>query len=118
VEFDSSGEKDLSDFLAKLREAGLDWSYGGRLYHVAGGGGKGKAVEILSGLYRKMWGKMGTVGLGNGLNDLPMLSQVDIPILVQKRDHSWEDINLPRLRKVRGVGPEGWSKAIVEIFGG
>ena len=116
VEFDSSG-KDVSEFLAELGEAGLNWSYGGRLYHVMGGGGKGKAVEILSGLYRKMWGEIGSVGLGNGLNDLAMLSQVDIPILVQKRDHSWEDINLPRLRKVQGVGPEGWSRAIVEVFG-
>jgi mannosyl-3-phosphoglycerate phosphatase len=109
--------KDMSEFLAKLGEAGLNWSYGGRLYHVMGGGGKGKAVEILSGLYRKMWGEIRTVGLGNGLNDLPMLLQVDIPILVQKRDHSWEDIDLPRLRKIQGVGPEGWSRAIVEIFG-
>jgi predicted mannosyl-3-phosphoglycerate phosphatase (HAD superfamily) len=82
-----------------------------------GGGGKGKAAEILSRLYRKMWGEIRTVGLGNGLNDLPLLEQVDIPILVQKRDHSWEDMNLPRLRKVQGVGPEGWSRAIAEIFG-
>jgi mannosyl-3-phosphoglycerate phosphatase len=117
VRFDSSGEKDLSKFLAKIGEAGLNWSYGGRLYHVMGGGGKGKAVEILAGLYRKLWGDIRTVGLGNGLNDLPMFSQVDIPILVQKRDQTWEDINLPRLRKVQGVGPEGWSSAIVEIFG-
>ena len=116
VEFELSG-KDVSEFLAKLGEAGLNWSCGGRLYHVMGGGGKGKAVEILSGLYRKMWGEIGSVGLGNGLNDLAMLSQVDIPILVQKRDHSWEDINLPRLRKVQGVGPQGWSRAIVEVFG-
>jgi mannosyl-3-phosphoglycerate phosphatase len=117
VRFDPSGEKDSSKFLAKLGEAGLNWSYGGRLYHVMGGGDKGKAVEILSGLYRKMWGEIRTVGLGNGLNDLPMLSQVDIPILVQKKNSSWEDINLPRLRKVQGVGPEGWSRAIAEIFG-
>ena len=117
VAFDSSGGKDLGKFLAKLGEAGLNWSCGGRLYHVMGGGGKGKAVEILTSLYRKMWGEIRTVGLGNGLNDLPMLSQVDIPILVQKRDHSWEDVNLPRLRKVQGIGPEGWSKAIVEVFG-
>lgn len=117
VEFDSSG-KDVSEFLAKLGQAGLNCSHGGRLYHVMGGGGKGKAVEILGGLYRKMWGEIRTIGLGNGLNDLPMLAQVDIPILVQKRDHNWEDINLPRLRKVQGVGPEGWSKAIVETFGG
>jgi mannosyl-3-phosphoglycerate phosphatase len=117
VRFDSSRERDLSKFLAKIEEAGLNWSYGGRLYHVMGGGGKGKAVEILGGLYRKMWGDIRTVGLGNSLNDLPMLSQVDIPVLVQKKDHSWEDIDLPRLRKIQGVGPEGWSSAIVDIFG-
>ena len=116
VEFSSCG-KDTNEFLAKLGEAGLRWSHGGQLYHIVGGGGKGKAVETLSSLYRKMWGEITTIGLGNGLNDLPMLSQVDIPILVQKRDHSWEDVNLPRLRKVQGVGPEGWSRAIVEIFG-
>ncbi len=116
VELDSSG-KDTGEFLAKLGKAGLNWSRGGRLYHVMGGGGKGKAVEILSRLYRKMWGEIETVGLGNGLNDLPLLQQVDIPILVQKRDHGWEDMDLPRLRKVHGVGPEGWSRAIVELFG-
>ncbi len=117
VKFDPSGEKDVSKFLAKLGEAGLHWAYGRRLYHVMGGGDKGKAVEILSGLYHKMWEEIKTVGLGDSLTDLPMLSQVDIPILVQKRDYSWEDINLPRLRKVQGIGPEGWSRAIVEIFG-
>jgi mannosyl-3-phosphoglycerate phosphatase len=110
--------EDIDKFLAKLGEAGLNWAYGGRLYHVMGGGDKGKAVEILSGLYRKMWGNLKSIGLGDSLNDLPMLSQVDIPILVQKRDYSWEDIDLPRLRKVQGVGPEGWSRAIIEIFGG
>jgi len=117
VKLDSSEKKDLSRFLAKLGEAGLKWSYGGRLYHVMGGGGKGKAVEILSGLYRRVWREITTIGLGNGLNDLPMLSQVDIPFLVQKSGNSWEDMNMPRLHKVQGVGPEGWSEAIAEVFG-
>jgi mannosyl-3-phosphoglycerate phosphatase len=117
VQFDTSAEREIVQFLTKLADAGLNWSRGGRLYHVMGGGGKGKAVNILDALYRKMWGEIRTVGLGNGLNDLPMLSQVDIPILVQKRDHSWEDINLPRLRKVQGIGPEGWSRAIAQVFG-
>jgi mannosyl-3-phosphoglycerate phosphatase len=116
VEFDPSG-KGLSEFLAKLGEAGLNWSCGGRLHHIIGGGGKGRAVEILTGLYRRMWGEIRTIGLGNGLNDLPFLSQVDMPVLVQKGDGSWEDMNLPRLRRVRGVGPEGWSRAIGELFG-
>jgi len=116
VEFDSSG-KDIGEFLAKLGEAGLNWSRGGRLYHVMGGGGKGKAVEVLTQLYRRMWGEIETIGLGNGLNDLPLLQQVDIPILVQKTDHSWEDMDLPHLRRIRGVGPEGWRRAIAELFG-
>jgi mannosyl-3-phosphoglycerate phosphatase len=117
VKLDPSGETALGKFLSKLTEAGLNWSYGGSLYHVMGGGGKGPAVETLSRLYGKMWGKIKTVGLGNGLNDLPMLSQVDIPFLVQRKDRSWEDMNLPCLRRVRGIGPEGWSKAIVDVFG-
>jgi mannosyl-3-phosphoglycerate phosphatase len=117
VKFDLSGEE-MSKVFEKIREAGLNWTRGGRFYDIMGGNDKGKAVEILTGLYRKMWGEIKTVGLGDSLNDLPMLSVVDIPILVQKRDYSWEDINLPRLRKVRGVGPEGWIRAIVEIFGG
>jgi mannosyl-3-phosphoglycerate phosphatase len=116
VQFDASTESEIGEFLTRLTDAGLNWSRGGRLYHVMGGGGKGKAVNILGGLYRRMWGEIRTVGLGNGLNDLRMLSQVDIPILVQKRDHIWEDINLPRLRKIQGVGPEGWSRAIAEVF--
>jgi mannosyl-3-phosphoglycerate phosphatase len=116
VELDSSG-KDVSEFLAKLGEAGLNWSHGGRLYHVMGGGGKGRAAGILTGLYRKIWGEIRTIGLGNGLNDLPLLQHVDIPVLVQNGDHSWEDMDLPRLRRVQGVGPEGWSRAIVELFG-
>jgi mannosyl-3-phosphoglycerate phosphatase len=118
VEFHPSGNTDLSRFLAKLAEAGLSLSHGGRLYHVKGGGDKGKAVEILSGLYRKMCGEVTTIGLGNGLNDLSMLAHVDRPILVQKSDCSWEDIDLPGLRRVHGVGPEGWRRAITEIFGG
>ena len=73
-------------------------------------------VETVCNLYRKMWSEIKTIGLGDSLNDLPMLSVVDIPILVQKNDYTWENINLPHLRKAQGVGPEGWSSAIKEIF--
>ena len=107
---------DVSKVLSKFEEAGLSWTYGGRLYHVMLGEDKGMAVEILSALYRRMWGEIITIGLGDSSNDLPMLSRVNIPILVQKRGNCWESLDLPRLRKVAGVGPEGWSKAIVEVF--
>lgn len=118
VRLETSEGTKIREFLARTEEAGLNWHYGGRLYHIMGGGGKGKAVKTLTALYRQMHGDIRTIGLGNGLNDLSMLSQVDIPILVQKRDGSWEDMDLSRLRKVRGAGPVGWSRAIAEIFEG
>ncbi len=112
----TSGE--IDKFLQKIKQAGLNWTHGGRFYGVMGDNDKGKAVKIVTGLYREMWGEIETIGLGDSLNDLPMLSTVDIPILVQKRDYTWENIDVPNLRKVQGIGPEGWSKAIKEIFGG
>lgn len=112
----TSGE--IDEFLQKIRQAGLNWTHGGRFYGVMGDNDKGKAVNIVTGLYHEMWGEIETIGLGDSLNDLPMLSTVDIPILVQKKDSGWENIELPNLRKVQGIGPEGWSRAIKEIFGG
>lgn len=112
----ASGETDK--FLQKIKQAGLNWTHGGRFYSIMGDNDKGKAVSIVTNLYRKMWGEIETIGLGDSLNDLPMLSTVDIPILVQKRDYTWENIDVPNLRKVQGIGPEGWSRAIKEIFGG
>jgi len=110
--------EEIDEFLQKIKQAGLNWTHGGRFYGVMGDNDKGKAVNIVTGLYREMWGEIETIGLGDSLNDLPMLSTVDIPILVQKRDYTWENIGVPDLRKVQGIGPEGWSKAIKEIFGG
>jgi len=112
----TSGE--IDEFLQKIKQAGLNWTHGGRFYGVMGDNDKGKAVKIVTGLYREMWGEIETIGVGDSLNDLPMLSTVDIPILVQKRDYAWENIDVPNLRKVQGIGPEGWSRAIKEIFGG
>jgi mannosyl-3-phosphoglycerate phosphatase len=83
-----------------------------------GANDKGKAVNILVDLYHQMWGEVETIGLGDSLNDLPMLSVVGLPILVRKKDGNWESINLPHLRKVQGVGPEGWSRAIGELIEG
>jgi hypothetical protein len=46
-----------------------------------------------------------------------MLAEVDVPVLVQKPGGCWEDINLPNLYKVKGIGPEGWVSAISNLIG-
>jgi len=110
--------REMDEALGEIKGVGLNWTYGGRFYNIMGANDKGKAVNILVDLYRQMWAEVETIGLGDSLNDLPMLSVVDLPILVQKKDGNWEEINLPRLRRVQGVGPEGWSRAIGELIEG
>ncbi|MBM3141978.1 MAG: mannosyl-3-phosphoglycerate phosphatase [Chloroflexi bacterium] len=102
--------------LDKIEKAGLTYTYGGRYYNAMGGGDKGKATKILIELYRRKLGKIETIGIGDNQNDIPMLEVVDIPVLVQKPDHSWEEIGLPNVYKVKGIGPEGWSRAIQKLI--
>lgn len=117
VKFEVTGDE-LDSALERIQQTGLNWTHGGRFYDIIGNNDKGKAVRIVRDLYRRMWGEIRTIGLGDSLNDLPMLSAVDIPILVQKTDYTWENIDVPHLHRVEGVGPEGWSRAIQELFGG
>jgi mannosyl-3-phosphoglycerate phosphatase len=111
IEFDAPGDE-VSRALQRIRQAGLNWAHGGRFYDIVGGSDKGKAVRIVSNLYRKLWGEIETIGLGDSQNDLPMFCEVDVPVLVQKTDYSWEKIDLPHLHRVQGIGPAGWRRAI------
>jgi len=117
IKFDSRGEE-TKRALEKIKEAGLDWYDGGRFYHIMAKSDKRRAVTVLIDLYRQLWGQIRTIGIGDGPNDLPMLSAVDMPILVQKENHTWEKIDLPGLRRVPGEGPEGWANALKEILEG
>jgi mannosyl-3-phosphoglycerate synthase len=97
---------------AEIKKAGLLYTFGGRFYEVTGGNDKGKAVKILLELYKMNHGNVMSFGIGNSVNDLPLLSQVDFRMLVLGSDRRWSRMNISGLYKVRGVGPEGWSKAI------
>ena len=107
------------EVLRLIKEEGLNYTKGGRYYHLIGNNDKGKAVRILTDLYIKKFGDIKTIGLGDSLNDLPMLEEVDIPVLVKKPDGRHDpDIKLENIMKVDGIGPAGWRKAIEEIIGG
>lgn len=112
--FEAAGEE-VESALKKIKQAGLDYAHGGRFYEVMMGNDKGKATAVLIGLYRRLWDAVSTMGVGDSLNDLPMLSAVDNPVLVQKPEGIWEEIDLPRLYKIEGIGPEGWVRAIREL---
>ena len=101
--------------LNAIGKAGLNYAHGGSYYGVMGASHKGRAASILIELFHKKLGQIKTIGLGDSLNDLPLLAVVDIPILVQKPEGWWEEMDLPGLRRVEGVGPLGWRQAINEL---
>jgi len=103
--------------LDRIASGGLQWTLGGRFYHLTGNNDKGRAVTLLSEIYRRQCGRIVTVGLGDSQNDLPMLAAVDRPILVQKPDGGYEDaIALSGLERAEGIGPVGWNRAVLGLL--
>lgn len=101
----------------KIEERGLHCTTGTRYHHLTGAHDKGQAVAILNVLYRKKYTAITTVGLGDSVNDLPMLRAVDIPVLVAKPDGRHEERAADiRIRREDGIGPVGWRSAIEEII--
>jgi len=64
-----------------LHDAGLRCTRGGRYHHLTGVTDKGLSIRMLRSLYEGACGRLLAVGLGDSLNDLSLLQQVDIPSL-------------------------------------
>ncbi len=114
---DDLNQEELRLFLKEVEKESLKWTFGGRFYHVHGNNDKGKAVEILKSLYIKKYKQKPLfVALGDTKNDIPMFKKVDIGFLIQKKDNSWEKIELPHIQRVNGIGPVGWNQAIQQLL--
>ena len=69
-------------------------------------------------LYERQMGSIRTIGLGDGLNDLPFLRVVDRPVLVKREDGSHDQrIDLPGLMRTNAPGPAGWNESVLELVG-
>ncbi|NPE30482.1 mannosyl-3-phosphoglycerate phosphatase [Methanococcoides sp. SA1] len=101
-----------------IQAAGLNYTKGGRYWHIMGDNNKGKAVRALTDIYRQQFTEIITIAFGDSLNDLPMLKAVDIPFLVQKPDGKYDpSIILTEIRHAEGIGPVGWNNAIMDLIG-
>jgi mannosyl-3-phosphoglycerate phosphatase len=113
----------IEEVCRQIVTRGLSWTRGGRFFHLTGNNDKGRAAEILLRCYKRQ-GRLAnlpddieTIGIGDSLNDLPLLLTVDYPVLVQKPDGSYDpDINLPNLIRAPGIGPTGWNRAVMELL--
>lgn len=107
----------LTQLQARLAEMGLAMTAGDRFYTVASAASdKGRAVTLLTELFRRKLGHVVTVGIGDAANDLPLLAAVDQPYLVQQFDGRWLETAGRPVERVRGVGPEGWSQVIHQLI--
>jgi mannosyl-3-phosphoglycerate phosphatase len=97
--------------------AGLQVVTGGRFHHLVGDNDKGRAVRVLAGIFEKAFGRATTVGLGDSLNDEPMLRGVDVPVLIRKPDGRYDPrVRVRGLVYARGIGPDGWRDAVLDIL--
>jgi mannosyl-3-phosphoglycerate phosphatase len=109
-------EGDEGDILRLIREEGLHCTKGGRYFHLMGDTDKGAAVRILTTLFGKKYKFIRTMGLGDSVNDVPLLEAVDVPVLVKRADGMHNgDIPVKNIIRVDGIGPRGWKEAIEKI---
>jgi mannosyl-3-phosphoglycerate phosphatase len=109
-------EQKIDDLLSSVKQKGFTITKG-RIYHLLGQSDKGKAVSLLADLYKQKYGTIITMGIGDSQNDLPMMEKVDIPIVVQKPDETYDDsIAAPKLIKAQGIGPSGWNDVMISLI--
>ncbi len=90
---------------------------GGRFFHLTGANDKGKAVTLLTDIYRKKLISLKTIALGDSQNDLPMLRAADFPVLVQKPGGNYDSsIKISNIALAPGAGPTGWNEAVLKIL--
>jgi mannosyl-3-phosphoglycerate phosphatase len=112
-EGDKAGTQKL---LNAIKTKGFNYTQG-RFFHILGNYDKGKAVSILKALYKKKFGEIMTIAIGDSANDIPMLERVNYPIIVQKPDGNYDHrIDIPNLLKADGIGPEGWNSEIIRLI--
>lgn len=108
---------DEEEVVRKIVEKGYNHTRGSRFHHILGENDKGKAVRILSGIYRNESPSIESVGVGDSPNDLPMLKEVDFPILVRKKSGIYDSgCRLENLTLADGEGPDGFNSAILKFF--
>lgn len=104
--------------LNALRMEGLRCTRGSRFDHVTGGTDKGIAALRLRRMYEREPEKiLITAGLGDSMNDLPLLAAVDIPIIVRndQADAARLRRRLPAACVTDRPGPAGWGQAVARL---
>ncbi|MBU2235261.1 MAG: HAD-IIB family hydrolase [Pseudomonadota bacterium] len=109
--------RDIDPISALAAEAGFKVTRGGRFLHLIGKDqDKGAAVRITREVFRINLGQdVIAIGLGDSENDLPMLREVDIPVLIPHPERGYLDVSLPGMILAKEPGSRGWNE-VVELL--
>lgn len=102
-----SNEED--EILKEITKMNLRYTKGGRYYHLMGLNDKGRAVTLLSDLFREKYDRTQTIGIGDSENDFAMLDRVEHSYLVEQKNGKYSS---SRYNLAGGIGPKGWQKVI------
>jgi mannosyl-3-phosphoglycerate phosphatase len=111
------GEEEIEIVKRKIEEKDMNYVWGGRFHHLLGQNDKGKSVDMIKELFEKKFSSICTIGIGNSLNDLPLLLSVDYPIFLKGKEgpSTGVPIELKNWIVVEGDGPEVWNDAILSL---
>jgi mannosyl-3-phosphoglycerate phosphatase len=102
--------------LAAIERRGKRWTRGNHFYHVTGANDKAVAVKYLTKLYRRAFGSVQTIGVGDGQNDAEFLNAVEMPMIIRSRFAGALKLAVPRGYVTSASGPHGWSEAILQLL--
>lgn len=114
-------ENDIKRLQTEVWRQGLRVTRGGRFFHLTGSSDKGTAAHQLIRLYQAAWQQpICTAGLGDSLNDLPLLQAVEVPVLARKKNGEVDESVLAQVKAqiTKQPGPAGWNEAVLEILQG
>jgi mannosyl-3-phosphoglycerate phosphatase len=107
----------ITDFAKIIEKEGLNIIPGNQYFDITLGNDKGTGVNILIDAFRKEYANnVIFFGIGDSRNDESMLTLVDIPMLVQKFDGNWENLQIGGLQKINAVGSKGWEIALERVL--
>lgn len=98
-------EADVPALRSALAVQDLRLQRGARFWTVQGDHDKGRTIAWMLG---QLTEDIPTYGIGDGPNDVEMLSSVGRPFLVQQPGGVWASVEVDGLERIGGVGPRGW----------
>ena len=111
-------DKDIYLLQGIAVERGIKITKGGRFHHMIGvHQDKGEAVKMVRNIFdRKQGEKHLTIGLGDSINDVPMLTNVDIPVLIPHPERGFLDASFPGLIRAGEAGSKGWNEVMERLL--